>query len=115
ENRSLVVSGLRHLQQARRVGVRALLKVAGMEPDKMNATAIGFTLGPRINAAGRLESAMLAYELLSTDDLQSATELAQQLQTLNEKRQQLTRAAQEHARTLAGIGEGDVPLIFAID
>ncbi|MEP7285868.1 MAG: single-stranded-DNA-specific exonuclease RecJ [Chloroflexota bacterium] len=115
ENRSLVVRGLRHLQQARRVGVRALLKVAGLEPEKMNATAIGFTLGPRINAAGRLESAMLAYELLLTDDLQVASDLAQQLQTLNVKRQELTRAAQEHARTLAGIGEGDVPLIFAID
>jgi single-stranded-DNA-specific exonuclease len=115
ENRSLVIQGLKHLQQARRVGIKALLEVASMPPDKINATAIGFTIGPRINAAGRLESAMLAYDLLSTDELQKAMQLAHELQRLNEKRQTLTRDAQALARTLAGVDAGDQPLIMAVD
>lgn len=115
ENRSLVIQGLKHLQQARRIGIKALLEVASMSPEKINAMAIGFTIGPRINAAGRLESAMLAYDLLSTDELQKATQLAHELQRLNEKRQELTRDAQALARTLAGLEAGDQPLIMAVD
>jgi single-stranded-DNA-specific exonuclease len=115
ENRSLVIQGLKHLQQARRVGIKALLEVASMPPEKINAMAIGFTIGPRINAAGRLESAMLAYDLLSTDELQKAVQLAHELQRLNEKRQELTRDAQALARALAGLEAGDQPLIMAVD
>jgi single-stranded-DNA-specific exonuclease len=116
ENRMMVIQGLKHLQQAKRIGVKALVEVAGIQPDKITATSIGFAIGPRINAAGRLESAMLAYELLSTDNVQVAAERAHELQNLNVKRQQLTREAQEHARILAGAdGDTDVPLIFAID
>ncbi len=115
ENRALVIQGLRQLRLAKRPGIRALLEVAGVPPDRVTATSIGFAIGPRINAAGRLESAMLAYDLLSTNDLQIATERAQELQKLNAKRQDLTREAQNYARTLAGIDGADVPLIFAAD
>jgi single-stranded-DNA-specific exonuclease len=116
ENRALVTRGLAQLRHARRPGLRALMEVAGLPPDRADAMSIGFTIGPRINAAGRLESAMLAYELLSTEDITAATALANQLQTLNIKRQQLTREMQEYARTLAGLDTGvNVPLIFAVD
>jgi single-stranded-DNA-specific exonuclease len=98
ENRALVMRGLAQLRHARRPGVRALMEVAGMSPDRVDAMSIGFTIGPRINAAGRLESAMLAYDLLSTEDIATAAAHANQLQSLNAKRQQLTREMQEYAR-----------------
>lgn len=112
ENRALVVRGLRKIHEAKRLGVRALLDKAGVKPEIVNATAIGFAIGPRINAAGRLESAMQALNLLLTNDISAAAEQAAALNSLNEKRQQLTREMQEYARQVAVIG-ADTPLIFA--
>lgn len=116
ENRALVLRGLEQLRRAHRPGIRALLEVAGLSPDLVNATSIGFVIGPRLNAAGRLDSAMTAYELLATDDLQVAADCAQKLQALNVERQRLTREAQDYA--LAGLDlttRDNIPLIFAID
>jgi single-stranded-DNA-specific exonuclease len=115
ENRLLTIQGLKKIREGKRLGIRALLEVAHLTPDKVNSTTIGFVIGPRINAAGRLESAMMAYELLSTDDPQIAAQNAQALQNLNEKRQRLTREAQEFARSITPFDGGDVPLIFAAD
>lgn len=111
ENRLLVRRGLRVLNEAKRPGVRALLEVAGIAPGTVNATSIGFGIGPRINAAGRLASAIIACDLLCTRDEAKAKSLAAELQTLNEERQNLTREAQEIVRE--EIQDGDVPLIFA--
>lgn len=114
ENRALVMRGLRKIQQARRLGVRALLEAAGVTPESVDATAIGFALGPRINAAGRLESATQALNLLLTDEVAAAAEQAAALNTLNEKRQRLTREMQDYVRTVTTISP-DTPLIFAAD
>lgn len=119
ENRALVMAGLKQLQEAKRPGINAILQVAGMKPSEVDAMAIGFTIGPRLNAAGRLKHAGIAYELLVTDDPVVAGVRAQELQKLNEDRQSLTRQMQEFARLQAGLerldrGE-DVPLIFAAD
>jgi len=113
ENRELVRRGLKVLSDARRPGVYELMNVAGVKPEQCSAMSIGFTLGPRINAAGRLDSAMIAYELLTTVDIVRAGQLAQQLQALNVERQQLTAEAVEIARELAFEADEDVPLIFA--
>ena len=114
ENRVLVRRGLEIINQARRPGVRALLEVSGVEPGKVTAMNIGFALGPRINAAGRLDSAMIAYKLLSSQDMNEARLLAGQLNELNVQRQELTRAAQETIQAqLALSDDSDVPLIFA--
>lgn len=113
ENRELVRRGLQVLNRAQRPGVYELMEVAGVRPEQCNATSIGFMLGPRINAAGRLDSAMLAYELLSTHDMARASELAQQLQALNVERQELTLQAVEVAREQAFDTGQDTPLIFA--
>jgi single-stranded-DNA-specific exonuclease len=116
ENRVLVRRGLEILNEARRPGIRALMEVARLRSGGVTAMHIGFALGPRINAAGRLESAMTAYDLLVTDDEREALRLAQKLQTLNIQRQELTRAAQELIRTrLEADGGADQPLIFAGD
>ncbi len=114
ENRLLVRQGLRALNRAERPGILALLEVAGIDPGTIDAMRIGFGIGPRINAAGRLDSAMLAYELLYTRDEARARELAAQLQSLNQRRRDLTKDAQERVQTeLAERDDDDVPLIFA--
>ncbi|MDW8297750.1 MAG: single-stranded-DNA-specific exonuclease RecJ [Anaerolineae bacterium] len=113
-NRALVMRGIAQLHQARRLGLRALLKAAGVKPEGVDTTSIGFMIGPRINAAGRLESAMKAYHLLMTDDETEAAERAAELNRLNARRQELTREMQEHARRIAAI-DADAPLIFAGD
>jgi single-stranded-DNA-specific exonuclease len=116
ENRALVRMGLERINAAERPGIRALLAVSGIEPGKATAMSIGYSLGPRINAAGRLGSAMTAYRLLMTDDPAEAEQLANELQALNEERQGLTREAQERirARLEAEQRQGE-PLIFAAD
>lgn len=116
ENRALVRRGLQALNQASRLGLQALLEVAGLHPGELSAMSIGFGIGPRINAAGRLDSAMTAYDLLSSSEKDKAIELADKLQSLNTKRQDLTRAAQELIRSrLQEVDEAETPLIFAAD
>lgn len=114
ENRALVQKGLRSLNRAHRPGIYALLNVAGIEPGSVTAMSIGFGLGPRINAAGRLGSAMNAYQLLYTKDWQEAMTIAETLQQLNIDRQELTQSAQEEARDLADVKPDTPPsIIFA--
>jgi single-stranded-DNA-specific exonuclease len=114
ENRILVRRGLARINRAGRPGLRALIGVSGLKSGGIGAEQIGFGIAPRINAAGRLESAMIAFDLLSTDDSTQAEALANQLHGLNTQRQELTRAAQELVR-----GQVDdtsaIPLIFASD
>lgn len=112
ENRALVRRGLAALNQAKRPGIRALLEVSGVRPGDVSAQTIGFALGPRINAAGRLDSAMIAYHLMMTTDPNDAARLALQLQQLNVQRQELTRAAQDEILSQLD-GGSDHPLIFA--
>ncbi len=89
ENRAIVRAGLRRLNQAPGAGCAALLAVAGIS-GPITAEHLAFQLGPRINAAGRMEDAMLALELLMSDNRESADPLAQRLQDQNSQRQQLT-------------------------
>ena len=90
ENRKLVLDGLAVLNQAQRPGVAALAHVSGLKPGHMTAESIGFGLGPRINAAGRLDHAYTAAKLLAVNNAMMAQQLAQELNNLNKKRQQLT-------------------------
>lgn len=110
ENRELVRRGLEVLNRAQRPGIYELLQVARVDPGRINTTTIGYMLGPRINAAGRLDDAMIAYELL-TADMPRAGQLAQRLQELNVQRQVLTMEAVERAIAMAG--DVEAPLIFA--
>lgn len=103
ENRVLVQRGLKQLNLGRRAGVRALAKRAGIEMGQIDAAAIGFRLGPRLNAAGRLRSAGLAYDLLMAATDAEAEDLADELNYLNRERQRLTQEAVQWA--LAELGE----------
>lgn len=113
ENRILVRRGLEMLNQARRPGVRALLDVAGVKPGEVSATTIGFVIGPRINAAGRLDDAMRAVELLCAETDAEARQLALELHDLNTERQEKTRKAQAIIQEELEDRDEEIPLIFA--
>lgn len=101
-NRLLVRAGLRRLGAAERVGVRALKRAAGMEPEApVSAGQVGFRLGPRINAAGRLDDAGRAVELLLTEDPARAEALARALDAANAERQSIERSILEEASAQA--------------
>lgn len=86
ENRANVYWGLQVMQKTRRPGVRALMAVSGVTPQTLNARSLGFALGPRLNAAGRLETARLSLDLLTATDGQQALNLAQKLDIMNTDR-----------------------------
>lgn len=92
ENRALVARGLARLNapDGGRVGLRALCTIAGVRPGRLRARTISHVLGPRLNAAGRLDDAHLSFDLLTTDDAAQAERLARALDDLNRERQMLT-------------------------
>jgi single-stranded-DNA-specific exonuclease len=113
ENRTLVREGLKHLRTPRRQGLRSLMGVAGIPPESVTAGHIGFGLGPRINAAGRIGSAEDALRLLTTRDLNEAGVYAQVLDNRNRERQRITREIQEQAQALSGAEDPEAFLLFA--
>ena len=86
ENRANVYWGLEVMKKTRRPGIRALMAVSRVQPDKLVARSLGFGLGPRLNAAGRLETAQLALDLLRTTDPEEALSLANTLDGMNTAR-----------------------------
>ncbi len=106
ENRVLVRHGLRMMRESPRPGLRALLERADIQPDKVDSQAISFRLGPRLNAAGRLRSATLAYDLLLSRAEDESRRLAGELDAINRQRQQLLEKQLEKAREIIGQAEG---------
>lgn len=86
ENRTHVFWGLKVLSKSRRPGLKALMAVAGVRPETVNARSLGFGLGPRMNAAGRLETAQYALDMLTATDPMEALRLARQLDEMNQAR-----------------------------
>lgn len=113
ENRVLVRKGLRQLRETKRQGLFSLASVAELKIDKVTAGSIGFMLGPRLNASGRLESALASFELLTTTDFMRAGQLAQQLDVQNKQRQAITRTMQQQAEELALGEDPESLLLFA--
>lgn len=113
ENRSLVRRGLELLRQPQRQGILSLMGVSGLNAAQISASDIGYTLGPRLNAAGRLESALASLELLTTENVVQAAFLAQQLDVHNQERQRLTREIQENAERIALQDDEQAYLLFA--
>jgi single-stranded-DNA-specific exonuclease len=116
ENRRLVRDGLRALSATQRPGLRALMRIAKVDPSALDARSIGFRLAPRINAAGRLHRADAGLELLLTDDESRAEQIAAELDALNAERRhtetrilfaaeaQVAEAGDAPAYVLAGDG-----------
>ena len=97
ENRIIVREGLRKMTESPNLGIQALVEVAGLTGKVLSAGHIGFTLAPRLNAAGRVTHATRAVELLITRDQQEATDIAEELQETNAERQQIERTIFEEA------------------
>ncbi len=113
ENRSIVKAGMEVLRCGRRQGLFSLAGAAMFDIETITARDIGFVIGPRLNAAGRLDSALAAFELLATDRIEVAGKLAQQLDNQNHERQELTQKMQQQAEMMAEVGQVD-HLIFAV-
>ncbi|RPH44973.1 MAG: single-stranded-DNA-specific exonuclease RecJ [Burkholderiales bacterium] len=105
-NRLLVAAGLKRLRAGRaRPGLLALLRLAGREPREVGSLDLGFALGPRINAAGRLADISLGVECLLEDDAARADAIAQQLDDINRERREIETDMRDEA--LADVGEPD--------
>ncbi|MBK9595124.1 MAG: single-stranded-DNA-specific exonuclease RecJ [Rhodocyclales bacterium] len=97
-NRILVAQGLARIRQGKlQPGLRALFRVAGRESERASTFDLGFALGPRLNAAGRLADMSLGIECLVTDDLGQALNIAQQLDQLNRERRSIETDMQDQA------------------
>lgn len=97
-NRILIDAGLKRIQQHQcRVGILALLDIAGRDAASLRAQDLGFVLGPRINAAGRMESMRIGIECLLANDMQTAYPIAQQLNQLNLERRQVETEMKQQA------------------
>ena len=113
ENHALVRKGLRVMRNAQRQGLVSLAAVSGVDIKQVTAMNIGFSLGPRLNAAGRLDSAIAAYDLLMETDVMKTGDMAQKLEMQNQKRQKITREMQEVAEMIALSADKDELLLFA--
>jgi single-stranded-DNA-specific exonuclease len=100
DNRILCSHGLKALKASRRPGIRALLHVARLDGQNVHAVHVGFRLGPRLNAVGRLGMAEKAIELLTTDDEVRATALAQELEEANVRRKEIEGIIQREAEEM---------------
>lgn len=99
ENRILAHFGIKVMQKTKRIGLQALSEVSGMNIHDVDSHKMGFQLGPRLNAAGRLETADKSIQLLLTKDEDEAKDLAFKLNQLNQDRQELTQKILQEATT----------------
>jgi single-stranded-DNA-specific exonuclease len=116
-NRRLVAQGIRRIRAGRMgAGLMALYAVSKREPARAAAFDFGFTLGPRINAAGRLADMTLGIECLVTDDAVRAADLAQQLDTINRERREVEAGMREQAEAALEhlMPEGEPPAALAL-
>lgn len=115
-NRILVHQGLARIRSGRcRPGIRALLEVAGRPPERLVSTDLGFIVGPRLNAAGRLDDMSLGIECLLTENQELARDIARELDSLNRDRKAIERDMQQQAlATLAAMDLSDTDLPFGL-
>lgn len=111
-NRILVEQGLRRIRAGRAcAGIKALLQVAGRSATNLTASDLGFVLGPRLNAAGRLDDISIGIAALLTDDLNFALDIAQELDGLNKDRRNIEQGMKREAeQILEKIPEKDLPI-----
>lgn len=114
ENRVLSYFGLKAISQSTRPGIQALRKVCSIEGE-MNEETIGFTIGPRINAVGRLQDATPAVDLLLSDSLEEAQEMAAFINQLNQERQKIVASIAKEAEEMVvnEHGEADEVIVVA--
>lgn len=114
ENRMLVRGGIDLIRWGKRIGLSSLASVAGLNPARISAMDIGFSIGPRLNASGRLKSAISSFRLLNSRDINEIINLAQYLDDDNRSRQKLTQQMQTNVDFRLAEG-GYKNLLFAVD
>ncbi len=115
DNRYWVKRGLELLNHTERPGLQAMMRCAGLKPGNLDTESISWILGPRLNAAGRLDDANVSYRLLITQDSEEASRLASELEEKNAKRQKLTNESLARAREKIIAAGIDRPLLMAMD
>jgi single-stranded-DNA-specific exonuclease len=113
ENRALLHYGLLVLNKTRRPGLRKLMEAARLTPGSIGSREIGFQIGPRINAAGRMDHAITAYSLLTAENDEDAARLAAELNLRNTERQARGSKMLAEAREVVGV-PGDAPLLSVV-
>ena len=101
ENRAIATLGLEKLRETERPGLLALLSAAGVDRESLDHESIPFIIAPRLNAAGRMDSAELAFNLLTEDDPFAVQELATRIEALNRERRSLTQELVDEGMRLA--------------
>jgi len=114
ENRYLVKEGLKELNNSSRVGIQEMVKLAGLKLGELDAEDISWVLGPRLNAAGRMNNASASYRLLTTQSSEEARLLAQELEIKNTERQKLTNEVLSRAKERL-TAKSDLPLLVESD
>ncbi|SNU08574.1 exonuclease RecJ [Lachnospiraceae bacterium] len=112
ENRIFVREGLRCLEHTENIGLKALLEATGLKDHKLSSYSLGFVLGPCINAAGRLGSALDAFSLLIEEDEKAALEKAVRLKELNDSRKSMTEEGEKTALEIIDEQLDDVLIIY---
>jgi single-stranded-DNA-specific exonuclease len=112
ENRIFVRYGLKLLNNPDRPGIRAMIQAAGLEGRALTSGRVGFVLAPRLNAAGRLDSALRGVELLMSASEAEANPIARELEELNGRRQEIDRATLKEAREM--VLAMDLPSTYGI-
>ena len=117
ENRTLVRHGLKMLADSRWVGLRALVEAAGLTGRRLRAAHVGFILGPRLNAAGRIGDANDGLRLLLTENPQEAAALARELETINARRQEMDQLILDEAIELVDktLHPADAAIVLGAD
>ncbi len=112
ENRVLETYGLKVLNKTKRPGLRAILEMAGVEPGNVTSETIGFGIGPRINAAGRMDHASLALRLMLSESMEEARDLAAELEQFNKLRQDSTKKMMVEAEKLLDAQSGNIMVLW---
>ncbi len=115
ENRTIVKYGLLVLNKTQRIGLKKLIESLSLNKNKdLDAKNVGFQIGPRLNAAGRIDHANQAYELLKTDDVKEVQNLVDALNKTNESRQSLSEKVMGEAKAQIGEEIGEEKVLFAL-
>ncbi|HEY6410988.1 MAG TPA: single-stranded-DNA-specific exonuclease RecJ, partial [Ktedonobacteraceae bacterium] len=115
ENHTLVRLGLQKLNATQNPGLLALLRKAGLQPGKIRERDIAYALAPRINAAGRMKDASIAFNLLTTDNAAEAAHYVEELDQLNQSRQRQTEELMNHVRAEAQFRPNDKVVLVSGD
>jgi single-stranded-DNA-specific exonuclease len=115
DNRYWVKRGLELLNNTERLGLQEMMRSASLKPGNLDADSISWILGPRLNAAGRLDDAATSYKLLLTQDPNEAASLVSELEEKNAKRQRLTTELWQRAREKIIAAGADAPLLMVGD